>query len=65
MNLYSEFGFLIKNKNEDFDFLAQKKEEKLLKSFYYVESEDIKEFINIGNKKLKRKDKVKKKKKRK
>ena len=60
INFYSEFGFLIKNKNEDFDFLDTKREEKMIKTFYYIESEDLKEFLNLGNKKSKNK-KVKKK----
>ena len=60
INLYSEFGFLVKSKNDDLDFLEQKKEEKMIKLFYYIESENIKNFVNIENKKTKNQKNIKK-----
>ena len=60
INLYSEFGFIIKSKKDDFDFLEPKNGEKMIKTFYYIESENIKDFLSLDNKKHRNKKNKKK-----
>ena len=60
ISLYSEFGFIIKCKKDEFDFLEPKKGEKMIKTFYYIESENIKDFLSLNNKKNKNKKNKKK-----
>ena len=65
INLYSEFGFLIKKINNENFNLSNINKKEIIKSFYSIEAEDIKDFYNFGkiqkNKKSKSKDKKKKK----
>ena len=61
INLYSEFGFMIYQASDDFDFLEPQKEVKMIKSFYSIESEDIKDYLSLLlDKKIKSKKNIKK-----
>ena len=61
ISLYSEFGFLIKKiNNENFDISKINKKD-IIKTFYSIEAEDIKDIFNLNkNKKNKSKEKKKK-----
>ena len=58
INLYSEFISPIKTKKDENDFF-EKNNEKLIKTYHYIESENIKDYynLNIVDKKTKKKNK--------